>query len=317
MVKRTIQTSRPGHTIGIEHDHLAIRCARLSTDGRGGFAVERVEEFKGDFSEDTGLLEGYRNVKSIMGVSARDSVVACLAGKQVYAAQMEFRKLGSEEMEQALRLELRKTVHFEVATSTLDYEFLEEDGSSNGGMAQIMLALASNSLLNRELGLLERAGMRVSVVDLLPMAIANALWSFNGIKEGDSPLVGLHVGPQISTIVIDAEHYPFFNRNIYFAAEDVFGPNANPVDRDKRLQSLADEVSRSLVFYEKNSQTSGFQELQLLGDFLDGEDLQARLKKVSGLPVRKMNLSEKLGFTRDAVPGRFDLALALAARGEM
>jgi Tfp pilus assembly PilM family ATPase len=317
MVKRSIQTSRPGHTVGVEYDHLAIRAARLSTDGRGGFAVEKLEELRGDFSEDVSLLEGLRKIREKLSTGMKDAVVACLAGKQVYASQMPFRRLGQEEMEQALRLELRKTVHFEVATSTLDFELLSDDDGSNGGEAQILVALAANSLLNRNLSLLERAGLKPAFIDVLPVAIANALWTWKGNKEGDYPLVALHVGPQVSTIVIDGESSPFFNRNIYFAAEDMFRPDASPGDRDKRIQSLVDEVARSLVFYEKNSQVTGFREVLLLGDYLDGATLTDPLQLKTGLPIRKMDLPKQLGSVRESDPGKFDLAVALALRGEL
>ncbi|MDB5050482.1 MAG: type pilus assembly protein PilM [Fibrobacteres bacterium] len=316
-MKRTIQTSKPGFTIGIEHDHQAIRSARLSSDGRGGYTVDRMEELKGDFSEDRGLLDGFRRIKGLLNIGSRDSVIACLAGKQVFATQIPFRKLGAEEMEQALRLELRKTVHFEVATSTLDYEVLDEDAGSSGGLVQVMVALASNSLLSRHLKLLEKAGLRAVAVDVLPVAVANALWAWKGGREGDHPLVALHVGPQVSTIVIDSEHTSFFNRNVYFAAEDVFGPNASAGDRDKRIRSLADEISRSLIFYEKNEQISGFQEILLLGEYLDQELLTNRISNITGLPINKMDLAGKMGSIREPVPGRFDLAVALALRGEL
>lgn len=314
MVKRSIQTSRPGFTFGIEHDHLAIRCARLSSDGRGGFTVSRLEEIKGDFAEDQALLEGFRTLKNAMGVGGRDMVVASLSGKQVYAAQFEFRRLGKEEMEQALRLELRKSVHFEVATSTLDYEFLAEEGSSDGGPAQILVALAANALLAREMRLLESAGMKASAVDVLPVAVANAMWSYRGTREGDAPLVGLHVGPQITTIVIDSEHFPFFSRNIHFPAEEQ--PAAKPADAERRLRAFADEIARSLQYYEKMWNATGFQEVLLLGDFLDAEGFQDQIRKVTGLRIHRMDLPQKLGAARESFPGKFDLAVALALRGE-
>lgn len=317
MVKRSIQTSKPGFTVGIEHDHQAIRCARLSTDGRGGFTLDRLEEVKGDFSEDVGLLDGLRKTRNLLNIGSKDSVVACLTGKQVFAAQLPFRNLGAEEMEQALRLELRKTVHFEVATSTLDYEVLDEGDGSTGSFAQVMVAMASNSLLNRHLRLLEKAGLKAVAVDVLPMAVANALWAWKDGHEGDHPMVALHLGPQVSTIVIDSEHSPFFNRNVYFAAEDIFGPNASAGDREKRIRSLSDEISRSLIFYEKNSQVSGFQEILLLGEYLDQEQLRNQINLVTGLPVKNMDLTGKLGTVREPVPGRFDLAVALALRGEL
>ena len=316
MVKRSIQTSKPGLTVGIEYDHLAIRAALLNSDGRGTFSVAKLEEIRGAYAEDRAILEGFRQVKTKLGLSGRDPVVTCLSGKQVFATQLPFRRLGAEEMEQALRLELRKTVHFEVATSTLDYQILGEDDGSNGGEAQVLVALASTSLLNRQLALLEKAGLKAMAVDVLPVAIANSLWAWKAGDELHHPLVAVHIGPQVSTIVIDGEYSPFFNRNVYFAAEDVFGENANPVDREKRIQSLAEEVSRSIIFYEKNSEISGFQEILLLGDYLEGSSLMEKLQRQTGLPVQKMDLAGKMGSIREPQPGRFDLAVALALRGE-
>jgi Tfp pilus assembly PilM family ATPase len=316
-MKRSIQTSKPGYTIGIEHDHRSIRAARLSSDGRGGFGVDRLEAVEGDFSEEMGLLDGFRRVKNALNIGSRDSVVACLAGKQVFATELPFRRLAAEEMEQALRLELRKTVHFEVATSTLDYDVLDGNGGSSGGPVQVMVALAANALLSRHLRLLEKAGLKAVAVDVLPVAVANALWAWNGAHEGDHPLVALHIGPQISTIVIDGEHSPFFNRSIHFSAEDVFAPGASPADRDKRIRSLADEVSRSLVFYEKNSMVSGYQEILLLGDWLDQDILVQKIQQIAGLRAHKMDLAGRMGSVREPAPGRFDLAMALALRGDV
>lgn len=315
-MKRTIQTSKPGIIFGIEHDAQSIRSARLSTDGRGGFTVDRLEEVRGDFSEDVGLLEGFRKIRSLLNISTRDAVVACLTGKQVFATQLAFRKLAPEEMEQALRLELRKTVHFEVATSTLDFEILDEGDGSTGGEVQVMVAVASNGVLKKHLGHLEKAGLKAVAVDVLPVAVANAVWAWQGGGEGAHPLVALHLGPQVSTIVIDGEHSPFFNRNVYFPAEDAFGPNASAADQDKRLRSLADEITRSLLFYEKNCRVSGFQEVVLLGEYLDREPLVPLLRNVTGLSVKKMDLAGKFGSLREPMAGKFDLAVALALRGD-
>jgi Tfp pilus assembly PilM family ATPase len=218
-------------------------------------------------------------------------------------------------MDQALRLELRKTVHFEVATSTLDYHILPGEEESGGGPVQVMVALASNALLNRSLHLLEKAGLQPSAVDVLPVAIANALWA-NADGAADQPQIGLHVGAQITTIVIVAEHSPFFNRTIYFAAEDMFRKEANPADRDKRLQSLSDEVTRSLLFYEKTYGLSGYQGLNLLGDYLDGNGLVASLNRHTSLAIHKMDLPAKLGYQMGQNPGHFDLAVSLALRGD-
>ncbi len=315
MVKRTIQASKPGFTVGIEHDQHGIRAARLAIDGRGGFNVDRLEEVKGNYAEDAGLLEGFKQIKERLNIAPNDALVACLSGKQVYASEIEFRKLTHEDMEQALRLELRKTVHFEVATSTLDYQILS-DGDASGSLVQVLVALASNSLLHRETGLLEKAGLKPTAVDVLSIVVANAMWSWKAADAENHPLVALHVGPQVSTIVIDGNDSPFFNRNVYFSAEDTLGKNTAPEERDKRIKDLADEVARSLAFYEKSSFGYEFKELLLLGEFLEAPSLEEQLRRHAGLKVQKMNLPKHLGYTGNIEAGHFDLAVALALRGE-
>ena len=93
MVKRSIQVARPGYSIGIEYDHLAIRAARLSTDGRGGFTIDKLEEIRGDYAEEENLLIGFRQMRSALNLGGRDHLVACLGGKQVFATELEFRGL--------------------------------------------------------------------------------------------------------------------------------------------------------------------------------------------------------------------------------
>jgi Tfp pilus assembly PilM family ATPase len=315
-MKRSIQTTKPGYTVGIEFDNHAIRSVRLLADGRGSFSITDIEEVKGDFTDDGNLLDGFRQLKTKLGIGMKDGIVTCLTGKQVYASEIPFRKLNPEEMEQALRLELRKTVHFEVATSTLDYEIVDEDEGS-GGVVHVLVALAANSVLKRMLSLLEKSGIKPTSVDVLPVAVANALWAWKGGSDDGHPLVALHIGPQISNIVVDGEHAPFFNRNIYFAAEDVFRAEAPAAEKRKKLNSLSEEVSRSLLFYEKNSGVSGFQQITLLGDFLEDPSLSESLSEHTGISVGKMDLVNKMGRSGKNLPGQFDLATALALRGEL
>jgi Tfp pilus assembly PilM family ATPase len=303
--------------LGVEFDSQAIRAARLSSDGRGGFAVAGLEEFRGDLSKDSAIIEGLRQVAANLGGGVREPVVSCLTGKQVFATQLPFRKLGTEEMEQALRLELRKVVHFEVATSALDYEMLPDDNGSDGGSCQLIVALAANSVLSRQMGLLEKSGFKVSTVDVLPIAIANSIWAWRDGQESDAPSVALHIGPQVSTIVIDCEYSPFFNRSIYFAAEEVAGNQLSEADKAKRMQSLVDEAARSLSFYDKNASASGFQEILLLGDYLDIPGLAEGLRRQTGLQITRMDLAGKLGGVKPPEAGRFDLAVALALRGDI
>jgi Tfp pilus assembly PilM family ATPase len=317
VTKRSIQTSNPGYYTGIEFDAHTIRAARVSADGRGSFTIATLEEASGDYSDEANLIESLRQLKTRLGVTQRDIVVTSLSGKQVFAAQLDFRRLSGEEMEQALRLELRKMVHFEVATSTLDYEILEDEEGSTSGQCRVMTALASNSLLSRQMAILEKAGLRPAAMEVLPLTVANALWAWRGAGGMESPCVAIHVGPQATTLIIDGEYSPFFYRSIPFAAEDANADAIPPSDRAKRLTSLADEVSRSLAFHEKNSGTAGYKELVVLGERLEDAEFAEAMRKRTGLGTIRMDLASKIGGMKNGSPtGKFDLAVALALRGD-
>lgn len=317
MTKRSIQTSNPGYYIGIEFDAHTIRAARVSSDGRGSFTIASLEEASGDYTEDASLIENLRIVKTRLGVGPRDAIVTCLSGKQVYATQLDFRRLSGEEMEQALRLELRKIVHFEVATSSIDFEVLEDDGGPTGGQCRVMVSLASNSVLSRQMLLLDRAGMRPAAMDVLPLTVANALWLWRGAGGMESPCVALHLGPQVSTLVIDGEYSPFFNRSIPFAIDETNGDATSPTERAKKLSYLAEEVSRSLAFHEKNSGAGGYRELVILGEEIEGSEFGEVIKRRTGLDTFRMDLAGRIGGAKEVKrTGSFDIAIALALRGD-
>lgn len=301
------------YAVGIEFDHLAVRAARIAIDGSSGYAVEGLADVSGDFSEDDALIEGMRQVKDRLRIGLRDSLSTCIGGKQVSATQIPFRKLAPEEMESALRLEMRKTVPFEIAGATLDYQVLG-DGEAQSDTVQVLVAMAAAGMVGRQLGLLEKAGLTPSFVDVLPVAAGNALWSWVGLPKNDNPFVAVHVGPQTSTIVVDGARSPFFNRYVYFAAEDFAGADPGSPDLEKRLRSLAEEITRSVSFYEKSTFAGGFQEVLLLGEYLDTPGLPETIRRITGLPARRMDIPRKLGHAHDQPPGRFDLALALALR---
>lgn len=303
---------KPGFQVGIEFDHLAIRSVRLASDGRGGHAVDAMVDVTGNFAEDGELIDGLKQVKDRLRLGMRDPLATCLSGKQVSVSQIAFRKLPPEEMESALRLEMRKSIPFEIAGSTLDYQILG-DGNPQAETVQVLVALSASGMLSRQLKVLEKAGLSPTAVDVLPVATGNALWSWVGLPKNDNPFVAVHVGPQISTIVIDGARSPFFNRYVYFSAED-FAAGAESPELEKRIKSLAEEIARSLAFYEKSTFATGFQEVLLLGEYLDAPRLADSIRRHTGLGVRKMDIPRKLGYSHDLPPGRFDLALALALR---
>jgi Tfp pilus assembly PilM family ATPase len=306
---------KPHTIIGIEFDSFAIRAVRVNHGAPGGYKIDALCEERGDFSNDENLLEGLRKVKSRLNVGTKEKVVTALAGKQIWAGEIQFRMLPPEEMIPALRLEVRKTLHFEASGSSLDYELLAkpEEGQE---LAKYLVVSAHNSIMQRQMALLERSGLEVTVVEVLPVAIANAMWAQVGNLKTEAPHVGLHFGGQVCTVVIDGEKSPFFNRSIYFLAEEVYGKTDTLTERERerRLHILGEEIVRTLAYYEKNSLVSGFSGITLMGDYANEPGLLDLVQNSTGIKPNFPDIIARLGYHAPADPVRFAVSLALALR---
>jgi Tfp pilus assembly PilM family ATPase len=222
-----------------------------------------------------------------------------------------------------LKLEVRKHLSFEVSTSTLDHQIVSEHGVEvEGEETQVLVTAVANLLLQRHLRQMESVDLKPLVVDLLPVAVANAFWIWSdALPEDHENMIHviLHMSPDVCTLVVDGENAPFFNRNIYFTAYDVFGDaNSNLTDREKkrRITILGDEVVRSLSFYEKTYSNSNFYGINLLGEYIDAPELTSMLQEKTGLGLEKLDLVQRCGSGVKAAPGKFDLAIALALRDD-
>ena len=310
--------SKSNTTIGLDIDTHCIRAAKVTARRLGKsvqYVVDRVDELNGAFVKDESIVEGLRKMHNIVSPSVNDRVVTCLAGKQVYAAQVQHRKLPESEMKNALRFEIRKNLPFESGGSTIEYQYLE--GAKTVSEPQIMVTAVSNILLDRHLRLFQKAGFKPDIVDILPLAVANSFWATNfASKPADVNFVA-HIGPEMTTVIIDGDGAPFYHRTIYFTASELFGANKDAAmserERDRRIGGLAEELTRSMTYYESNFRTANLSEMFLMGPYCDTA-LIPELTKRTGLKAKSMDLLKSLDPKRDTTPGLFDLVLSLAMR---
>jgi len=217
-------------SIGIEFDAICIRAAKINLLRSGAktkVQVMGLSELYGDFSNDDNITGGMKKIREKISVSSSDRLVTCLAGKQVFVAQIPFKKMADEEMKSALRIEVKKSLPFEVAGASIDYQILE--GTKKDDLYQVVVTAVPGVMLTRHVNLMERLGMKPWVVDVLPLAIANAFHlSQDSFAMGLAYLV-LHVGPSVTNLIICGdETVPFFHRQIYFLADEIFGEREQP-----------------------------------------------------------------------------------------
>ncbi len=307
--------------IGLDYDAGSIRGVRLTRLAPGGeprFSLEAVHEIGGDFAKDDGLTAALAIMKEKLRIGPGDRVASCISGKQVYVAQMPFRKLKQEETRKALRLELRKTLPFDATTAAIEFQVLEA-AAEKPDEQQLLVTAVASTIIAKHLEIMDKAGIKPAIVDTLPTCVANA--AFDGSEESANETaarVVLHIGPSVCTLVICGGKTPFFHRNIYFAADELFGRNggAPPPDQERRrrIDTLADEVMRSITYYQKNNGGGSIESLHLLGSNTDHQDLTQALADKTGLEVYLINLADRFIDQSEVNSTVFALALTLAMR---
>jgi type IV pilus assembly protein PilM len=307
-----------GNSIGIDLDMQSIRAVKTKNTGKNSRPViASIEEITGTFIKDEDVIAGLKAIKQRLAVSYTDTIITCVGGKQTYAAQLAFKKMPDEEMHNALKFEIRKNIPFDTVGATINYQFLSQNVKKND-LSPLVVTAVSNIILQRYLRVFEKAGLRPEIIDVFPLTIANAYHIHrDSLRESDKNGCILHIGSEFSTIVIDGENIPFFNRTIYFAADEIFGPSKSdqiaPREIERRIAAFTEEIVRSLAYYETTYHAKASNILTVLGNF-PVPDLLKKIQSDTGLTVKLLNLIGSLDNKYASADSKFDIALALSMR---
>jgi Tfp pilus assembly PilM family ATPase len=317
--------------VGIDMDSVSIRGVRLSFDPNSGkgkspkpawrlLSVAEVNN-NDNLLDDANAVSALKNLRENLRVRMSDKVSICLSGKQTYSVQMDVRKLPDEEMAGMLKLELRKSIPFEAAAATFDYQLLpaESSGRADAGMSA-MIGVVADSYLNRQIDIYGKAGLPPCHANVLPISVANAFWAAHGDETApEEAVLLLHFGSDFCTLVIDGRQTPFFNRAFSFNAAKAVGDSETPevegkeksADVSMLMDILADEVAKSAAYYKNTYRVGDISSISVLGAYSSHRTFDELTNK-TGYPVRAVQTASLVQTARLLEPGKYDLAIALA-----
>jgi Tfp pilus assembly PilM family ATPase len=316
--------------IGIDQDVGYLRAVRLGVEHpKAGpsksLAYRLLDAFEldGNFADDESLFKALKQLDGKMSVSSMETVVTCLSGKQTYAGQMDVKKLPDDEMGSMLKLELRKLMPFEPTAAAFDYHWLPvppapvETGGLKKGPANVpvIVCAATNSALTRHLRIYDKAGIKPSVIDVLPLAAANAFWALREEdEESDHTYVILFMGSETCTLIIDGNKSPFFNRSFAFDINGVASQPTGSSDSTLQMDALAEEVNKSINYYRNTYKCRGVSSITLMGAHASHPAFEV-LSRKTGYTAEPVQTAQQLSGGAAPEPGKFDLAVGLAMQG--
>jgi len=240
-------------------------------------------------------------------------IVTSVSGSGTAVKQVEFPLLTDEELASSVKWQAGKRLPFGSDEAVLDYQVLNRDETSNN--MNVLLVAVTRKHLAEHLQLLKRAGIDPLIIDLSPLALANAVMETQQLEK-DKAVAVLDIGASNTILDVFAPGEFFFTRDISVtgrqlagkmlrqndshAREDISseektelneqGSNGQSPDPSKApLDRLIFEIRRSLTYYENRRGRGGFQKLFLAGGGIQIPHLTDFLHTRLGVAVEKFN----------------------------
>jgi type IV pilus assembly protein PilM len=210
------QYSLPTSCLGVDIGTHAVKIARVEKFKDGlkvlGFAVEKIV--------DKAVREALSKALAKVMVPLDQPAAIAVSGQGVVSRYVEFPMMNRTELESSMRFEIEKYVPFPLADVVSDYAVVYE--MKNKAKMSILIAAAKNDLIQKKLNLAKEKGLRVKVMDLDCLALANFVnfLSDDGQKKGES-LAIINIGSVNSNINILVDGQPHLSRDIFIGGDDI------------------------------------------------------------------------------------------------
>jgi type IV pilus assembly protein PilM len=266
---------------------------------------------------------------------------------QVAAKEISAIPLEEREMASAMLMEARKHIPLDGSETQIDYQILGAHPEEQDKV-RVLLVGSSKKSFENHLSLLREVDIRPTIVDVEPLAIANAYMAFNELPE-EGLVVLLDIGCRKTSIILLGRKDRFFTREVNVGGavftEDLmnqYGLKFEEAERVKAEQGLkpdlarhgegeeglrlanknvlerfGDEVNRTLRYYVKETGQSHFNKFILVGGGSALNDLQEYLQTKFRADVEQYDpfaQMEMVGGNGDGHPGQYAAAVGLAIR---
>jgi type IV pilus assembly protein PilM len=343
--------------IGLDIGTSGVRAAELSF-GKRGVTLERLGQVAltpgvvrdGEVLDAGALADALRQLWTHTGFRHKQ-VALGIANQRVVVRQVELPWLPARELKASLPFQVQDYLPMPVDQAVLDFHAVEEVADpGQPRMLRGLLVAAVRDVVLANVEAVQRAGLRVTGVDLTSFAVLRAM-ADTGAADADTVAL-VDIGAKVTNIVVHRAGVPLFVRLLLLGGQDVtnavsesLGLDAVNAEALKQLPHSAgyhhdqlaaavravdeaaavfvDEVRSSLDYFVSSSAGTRLQRLVVTGggSRLHGltERLEAatRLPVVAGNPLRAMRIGrtgltdEQIDFVQPLVAVPVGLALGV------
>ncbi|MSO36800.1 MAG: type IV pilus assembly protein PilM [Acidimicrobiia bacterium] len=320
--------------IGLDIGTNAVRVAeieagdqpRVITFGQVALPPDVMRE--GEVVDAAAVTAAIQRLWKELGLGRADVRVG-IASPRVLVRTFELQAMPDSDLEGALRLQAQDLIPIPLDDAVLDFQVIEtsseglggsdadtdESGAKGAATSRVLLAAAHKDMVSSLVGAVSAAGLRVSAVDLVPLALIRSIGSR---MESDSDEVSggaeaiVSVGGGVTIVAVHEAGVPRFVRILGVAGRSLTdaisrdlaitvdeaetlkrqGSGATPdlaqraaSAMDRPLADLVEQVRGSLDYYRTQPDSARLMRISLTGGGSLTPGLPDRLGNVLGLPV--------------------------------
>lgn len=212
--------------IGLDIGTSVVRAVELSF-GRAGLVLERFGQVvlpegavrDGEVSDPEPVAQCIRQLWSATGFSHK-KVVLGVANQRVIVRQVPLPWMPREDLRASLPFQVQDLLPMPADQAVLDF-FPSEERTEPGGSRTLhgLLVAASRDTVLANVRCAEKAGLRVTAVDLTSFAVLRALGKQTGLQVETEALID--VGARITNVVVNSAGMPRFVRILLMGGQDV------------------------------------------------------------------------------------------------
>jgi type IV pilus assembly protein PilM len=305
--------------IGLDIGTSGVRAAELSF-GKRGVTLEKFGQVAlpqgvvrdGEVLDAMALADALRQLWTHTGFSHK-RVALGIANQRVVVRQVELPWLPARELRASLPFQVQDYLPMPVEQAVLDFHAVEEVAEpGQPRLLRGLLVAAVREVVLANVNAVQRAGLRVTGVDLTSFAV---LRSMGDVGAADADTVALlDIGAKVTNIVVHRAGVPLFVRILLLGGQDVTDavsdslglqtleaealkqlPGTAGYDHDQLAAAaravddgaavFVDEVRSSLDYFVASSAGTRLQRLVVTGGGSRLHGLTQRLEAATGLPV--------------------------------
>jgi type IV pilus assembly protein PilM len=305
----------------------------------GQVALARSAMREGEIADEEAVVDAIKRLRNEVGLR-KAPVRVGMSSPRLIVRQVEMPVMSRDDLAGALRFQAQDLIPIPLDEAVLDFAILDTYQPVNPAgeptdadpVMRVLLAAAQKQSVARLVEAVERAGMPVESVDLVPLALIRSLANLADDSGGSEGIVS--IGGGVTCVVVHERGTPRFvrvlatggralsdaiaqslelppetaeslKRQIGSIDDDIVNQARAAIERP--LGILLDEIRSSLDYYRNQPGASRLQRVQLTGGGAQLASITERLGTLVGVPVelaqpRTLIEVGEIGFGPDELP---------------